>query len=145
MEVIICNLSANISKIDLLELLKSFRKYMELKMVNTHYEDGSTFHFAVATFKADKQALKVIKKFNGALFKGERLVVREYIHRSYNNEKRALNWRQRAWQSNERRCHDRRRKEMVLKQDDPFAESVGEKSVDERIRVSGYRHLARKG
>lgn len=141
MEVMICNLPESATKADLLDLLKSYRKHMELKMVNNHYEDGSTFHFAVATFKADKYAQKVIKKFNHVLLKGNHLIVREYIHRSYNNEKRSLNWRQRDWQSNERRCHDRRRKEVVEKKDDLFDETP---ATEDTVKVSAYRDLARK-
>ncbi len=142
MEVMIYNFSADTSKLDLLDLLKSYRKHMELKMVDNHYEDGSTFHFALASFKSDKHALKVIKKFNNVRLKGHHLIVREYVHRSYSNEKRALNWRQQPWDGVERRGHDRRRKEVVKKHDDLFDETP---ATEENIRIAGYRNFARKG
>ena len=94
---------------------------------------------------SEAHANKMIKKLHQSLYRGERLEVREYIHRSYNNERRDIGWRNRGWSDGERRGHDRRR--VPLRHD---KNSLFEKELEaldnseEKVTISGYSDMARK-
>jgi hypothetical protein len=105
----------------------------------------------VAVFENDKYALKMMEKFHGELFRGRELVIREYLHRSYNNERRAVNWRDKPWRAGERRRDDRRYKEMVKPKDEfesiLATSQAKEKSLDDQadsVKVQAYDNFARK-
>jgi hypothetical protein len=117
-------------------------------MVDQRLEDGGHTHFAVADFDSDKLALKAIKKLNGALLHGDKVMLREFIHRSYSNERRAVNWRDKPWDGQERRC-DERRKKVAIKEKDDFDELLesskrNEKKDSASISISAYSNMARK-
>lgn len=148
MEVFIGNLADNVSVTDLTAFFKAFANKARIRIVEKRQEDGSRIRFGIADFDTEKLALKAMKKLNQKELRGKAVVLREYYHRSYSNERRALNWRDRPWNGPERRMEERRKKESIKPRDD-FDELLkqGEKNKkeEERIQVSGYAHLARKG
>lgn len=149
MEVFIGNLAENVTVSDLTAFFKAFANKARIRIIEKRQEDGSRIRYGVADFDADKLALKAIKKLNQKELRGRPVVLREYFHRSYNNERRALNWRDKPWNGPERRRVERRKKESSKPKDD-FEELLkqGEKKSEkgeEKIQISGYAHLARKG
>ncbi len=150
MELFIGNLPANANLGVLIAHFKGFSTRARFRMERKRQDDGRLLHYAVADFDSDKYAQKFLKKFNGQEFHGCELAIREYFYRSYNNERRAVNWREKPWRAGERRRNDRRLKEK-LEQKDEFEEilarSQAEKSLDEQadtIKIEAYANVARK-
>ena len=149
MEVFIGNLAPNTSLTDLIGFFKGFSSKAKIRLVEKRLEDGNRIRYGIANFESDKLALKAIKKLNQKPLRGQRVVVREYFHRYYANERRAVNWRDIPWEGVERRQQERRRKELDKATDDfdKLAEqsSAGEDVDVDQVRISAYTHLARKG
>ena len=152
MDLYIGNISPSARFSELVAFFKGFSSKAKFRLELKKLEDGSTVHYAVAEFENDKYALKMMNKFNGAEFHGQELSIREHLHRSYNNERRAVNWRDKPWRAGERRNLDRRHKEIVAPKDD-FEEILAtstsdkEKSLEEQasgVRVEAYANFARK-
>jgi len=73
--------------------------------INKHKDSG---YFCVANIVKEKIAQKFIKKFNKKSPYGHPLSIREFVHRSYGNERRAINWREKEWGGVEKRVSERR-------------------------------------
>lgn len=146
MEVFIGNLSERVTLTDLTAFLKTFANKARIRIVDKRQEDGSRIRYGIADFDSDKLALKAIKKLNQKVLRGNPVVMREFFHRRYSNERRALNWREIPWSGPERRKDERRRNE-VAKSQDAFRDMLEQnaKKEPENIRISGYAQLARKG
>lgn len=151
MELFIGNLSPNANLGELIAFFKGFNKMARFRVEQKKLEDGTLVRYAVAVFENDKYALKMMEKFHGELFRGRELVIREYLHRSYNNERRAVNWRDKPWRAGERRRDDRRYKEMVKPKDEfesiLATSQAKEKSLDDQadsVKVQAYDNFARK-
>ena len=80
---------------------------LSFKIVEKHTPTGS-YRYAIATLEPRSVALECIELMNNRFFQDKPLEVREYISRSYMNERRAVNWREKAWTGIERRVADRR-------------------------------------
>lgn len=143
MEVFIGNLSLNITHNDLVVFFKGFANKAKLRVVDKQREDGSKVRYGVATFDSDKLALKAIRKLNHKPLRGVRVELREYFHRYCNNERRAVNWRNKPWTGVERRQQERRKQQAHAESPDKLPKKGHEQ--EETIRISGYAHLARKG
>ena len=149
MEVFIGNLAPNATLTDLIGFFKGFSNKAKIRIVEKRQEDGSKVRFGIADFESDKLALKAIKKLNQTSLRGDLVVLREYLHRYYGNERRAVNWRDKPWDGVERRQLERRKKETPKAADnfDELIEQSRKKEEEEvgKVRISGYTHLARKG
>lgn len=151
MDLFVGNLPPNTNLGVLIAFFKGFSSKGDFHLKKKTLSSGDTVYYAVIGFDNDKHALKLMEKFAGQSFKGRELVIREYIHRSYNNERRAVNWREKPWRAGERRRQDRRVKEAVQRQDE-FEEILAsskkrEQSTDKKattIKVQGYENFARK-
>ncbi len=153
MELFIGNLPPNTNLGELIAFFKGFSSKADFHLKKKKLEDGTTVHYAVLGFVNDKYAHKLMEKYVGAVFNGNELVIREYEHRSYNNERRAVNWREKPWRAGERRKSDRRLKEQVAKRDD-FEDILAtskkeekEKTLDEQaasLKIEAYANVARK-
>ena len=152
MDVFIGNLAEKTTLNDLMKFFKGFAKKARFRMVDKKLEDGSRAYFAIAEFESEKLALKAIKKFNGGFLRGQYLVLREFVHRSYTNERRALNWRDKPWTGVERRKTERRKKVQPKQRDDFDAlvesskqnEKQGKKEDENAFNISAYHNMARK-
>ncbi len=152
MELFIGNLPPAANLGELIALFKGFSNKAKFRFEQKTIEDGSRVRYVVADFDNDKYALKMMEKFSGQEYRGQALVIREYLHRSYNNERRAVNWRDKPWRAGERRRNDRRLKEYVGEYDafeDILAASheKKEESLDEKaahLKVEAYANVARK-
>jgi RNA recognition motif-containing protein len=148
MEVYIGNISPNTTLNDVVTFLKSFAKKTRVRIVDHPLDTGGHARYALADFDTDKLALKAIKKLNGSVLRGNTVVMREFIHRSYSNERRAMNWRDKPWSGPERRQHERRQKVRAKEKDD-FNDLVKNSKENEEkekasVSISAYRNMARK-
>lgn len=150
MDVFVGNLSPNTTLSDVVAFFKGFAKKARIRMVDQKLENGKRAYYAVADFESDKLALKAIKKLNGGVLRGEKVVMREFFHRSYSNERRAVNWRDKPWDGPERRQSERRQKPATKKRDD-FDELVkssekneNKKKEEDAFSISAYNNMARK-
>ncbi len=152
MELFIGNLPPNANIGELIAFFKGFSSRARFRFEEKTLEDGITVRYVVADFDSDKYALKMMEKFAGQVYRGKELVIREYQYRSYNNERRAVNWRDKPWRAGERRRNDRRLKAYVAPLDDfekILASSGQEKkqTLDEQadqLKVEAYANVARK-
>lgn len=152
MELFIGNISERTHVADLIAFFKGFEKKTTFRIEEKRLEDGTLCRYGVANFNEEKLALKALKKLDGKPLLGRNLHLREFFYRSYSNERRALNWRDRPWDGPERRVSERRKKEQATKRDE-FDEilassqraTVMEEGDPEKITITGYHNLARKG
>lgn len=115
MDVFVGNLSPRTTLSDLVTFFKSFSSDTRFQIHDKQFADGSRTRYAIASIEPDKLAQKAIKKLNGGYLHGNTVVLREFLYRSYNNERRAIGWRDRTWQGVERRDSERRRKQQTPK------------------------------
>ncbi|WP_455211169.1 hypothetical protein [Kaarinaea lacus] len=74
------------------------------------------------TIEPDALAQRVIERLDNTQYRDTVLVVREFVTRINNNDRRALTWRLKAWEDTERRLRDRRQPTVDLeKKQDEFA------------------------
>ena len=149
MEVYVGNLNPQTTRNDVVAYLKSFARDARIRMVEQPLDNGSRTLYAIADFDSDRLALKAIKKLNGGVLRGEKIELHEYLHRSYSNERRALNWRDQPWSGLERRNHERRKKAAQANQADDFGIQVEEHAETTKpdaasVRISAYSNMARK-
>lgn len=64
--------------------------------------------YGKASIEPDLAAEHLISRLNDRHWKGKRLKVREFRNRTYNNDRRAVNWRDINWAFKERRSNERR-------------------------------------
>ena len=144
MEVFVGNLAGSVSLLDLNKLFKDFR-HPPIQLVEKKQADGRALRYAVVDFEAPRLAQKAIKKLSGFFLHERSLVLHEFVHRSYTNERRAIDWRTRPWDGPERRRSERRKPVAGKSSGDelPVEPSAPEPAV-EKVRIEGYRGLARK-
>lgn len=144
MDVFIGNLSQRTTLSDLVAFFKSFASDARFQLFDKHYQDGSSSRYAVATIDPDKLAEKAIKKLNGQSLNGVPVLLREFLHRSYGNERRAMGWRDKVWHGVERRQNERRRKMAVKPSDfDREIEASKHKSFAETVDLDNVQVEAR--
>lgn len=122
MELYIGNLPENVTAFDLRKLFTpiagsnsgkfSFLRartepFMNFKIVEQRSASGMV-RYGWADIEPDEIAERCIERLNKAPFQGNTLVVREYFHRRAMNERRALDWRSKPWNGEERRVGQRR-------------------------------------
>lgn len=131
LDVYIGNLHPKARPGDLEAFFKGFTKNTRFKIVTKYYNDGSSHRFGIVTFESEVLGRKAISKLHLKQLMGKPVEVREYFHRTYQNERRELGWRNKQWEGEDRRGQERRRKEV-------------EKPEEESVSISGYKELAKK-
>jgi RNA recognition motif-containing protein len=129
MELYIGHLTSSDTISDLKRFFKGYDKKASFRIVKL-LRAGGPLYFGLVKVDSDRLARKALKKLHAAKLNGHRVCVREYEHRSGSNERRALNWRNIAWQYTERRMTERREKSCLEREDEP--------------EYSGYDHMAIK-
>lgn len=108
MNLYIGNLPDQIDDYDLRKFFQIVGNQAGFRIVTHDTGGGRLQRYGLAEIDDEKLAFQLKARFNGKLFKDSIISVREYTHRSYSNDRRALNWRQMDWQGEERRRDDRR-------------------------------------
>lgn len=148
MDIFVGNLPRAASTADLERLFSSYDKAAHIAIKEGHDKDGNSFRYGVCSMESERAALKAIKALNGHRLLGAELTVHEFIHRNYSNERRALGWRQREWEDEERRRHERRigtkRVEVDPFADDGLALEEVKPAEEEKITITGYNRFAVK-
>lgn len=150
MKILIANLPPRITEQELLDLLKPYHKRdgLHLRIVDQACDDGIHHYYAVADIHHERLAAKAIKKLHGKMLRSSELRLREFQHRNYSNERRALGWRNQTWNARERRLQERRRntRQHADELDALFGMASSSNSgieLDE-IRITAYRDITRK-
>jgi uncharacterized protein with PIN domain len=96
------------------KLAKHLRRlgyHYETRYKRTKLHTGQKRYYAIVSVPSERHAKKLTKKLSATSKDFESpLVIREYKQRSYSNERRALNWRDKEWNGVERRIGERRKK-----------------------------------
>ncbi len=127
MEIFIGNLPGDINALDLKVLLNNtlrnnvFNKVYDkliskglLDKANSSFRicekesQGHVSHYGYIDIRSKKIAHVAIEMLDQVNFNGCDIVVREYRHRTYINERRNMKWRENPWCSEERRLIERR-------------------------------------
>ncbi len=108
------------------ETAKHYLKGERVKRVQYEIFDKLTpfgiVRHAKATIEPDLLAQRVIERLDNTPYRDTMLVVREFVTRINNNDRRALTWRLKSWNNTERRLRDRRQPTVDLeKKQDEFA------------------------
>ncbi len=108
-DVIVFALPDEAEVADLQSFVKGLANKGIFRIKEMRYANGSRLRYGLISFEQPKHATKAIKKFNQKKLLGEPVTVRQYVHRSYQNERRALNWRDIPWRGPDRRKIERRK------------------------------------
>ncbi len=109
MELFVGDLPRKVSATEIAVALKHYALRVEIHvMEKTHHQLKKPIHFALINVESEKLGNKIIQWLGNQTISGQPLVAREFVHRSYANERRALNWRQIPWEGVERRVSERR-------------------------------------
>ena len=117
MELIVGNFPSVATMRDLAMFFASFEDEADFEIVELEKVDAIPIRFGLVSIPSERNALKAIRRLNGKRLAGAVVTVREYVHRAYSNDRRAVNWRNRPWHSVERRRHDRRHAEQKTETD----------------------------
>jgi len=111
MDVFIGNLPASVSFNEIRVLHGNWDFDVPVKRVDGQDRHGNEFHYFLAQFspKEEADAERLIQDMAGMSCYGRVLDVREFTHRTYGNERRALDWREKSWDQPERRVAERRK------------------------------------
>lgn len=111
MDLYIGNLPSDVDEAELRAFFKRCGKDKRCRfvIVTKQCKDGAVERYGLAAIEPERAALKALRKFDNARLKDHVVKVREFFHRSYNNERRSPNWRARRWHRPERRRFERRR------------------------------------
>jgi len=108
MEIYIGILPNNIVDYDLRKFFNIVGNQASFKIITHDHGNDIKARYGLVEIDSEKLGFQLIARFNGKKLKGSKVVVREYKHRNYSNDQRAINWRQMDWQNEERRTDDRR-------------------------------------
>lgn len=116
MDVFIGNLSRSTTLHDIRSACRKWDFDAQFESKSGTYQIGKSYHYYVARFGPglEKEAERMIKLLKNVSIEGRPIKSREYVHRSYVNERRALDWRTRPWDGVERRCQERRVVDVAL-------------------------------
>jgi uncharacterized protein with PIN domain len=98
--------------------LRRFGYHYETRYKKVKLKTGQRRFYAIVTVPSERHAKKLTKKLSNSRDFESPLVIREYKQRSYSNERRALNWREKEWHGVERRVAERRRLRKKNSSDD---------------------------
>ena len=148
MDLFIDNLPDKASLNDLETFFQGYSHKARFRFAHYNLPDGDKVRYAIASFENGKLALKAINKLNQRSLYGQQLLIREFIHRSYSNERRALGWRDREWHQAERRLRERRN-HAAFKEVDEFEQILQsvpeeERTTETKLQVRAYQDAARK-
>ena len=112
----------------------SFRTSGELINTNVFAQKDSDFnivnHHGLVTIEPDKAAKRSIKRLHKTPFKGRFTIIREFVHRSWQNDRRCHH------QSNIRHLNSRRKADR--------RQHLLERVTDFGVRFSGLKQFSRK-
>ena len=108
MELFIGNIPEDIDDYDLRKFFGIDDPLTRFRIIEKPGHNGTRIRYGIAEFESDRIARKVVVANNGRLWRAKKITVRTFMHRSYSNDRRALNWRQLDWQGEERRMYERR-------------------------------------
>ncbi len=122
MDLFIGNLEMAVSEGDLRLLFKGYEKRTTFKIIRMEgdEEGGSNLVYGIVSIDSDRLAKKAIKKLNYKKIHGRMVIIREFHYRASQNDKRALNWRMKGWENEERRGRERRQKRKAVKNLDDY-------------------------
>lgn len=110
MDVFIGNLPPSATLEEIREIHGNWRFNAVIRRVDGQDKSGRLYRYFLVHFAVDdeKAAQQLIKQLHGLSYYGRKIEVRPFIHRSYCNERRALDWREKPWHAEERRLGERR-------------------------------------
>lgn len=132
MELFVGNLPTGINVSELERFFGRLAKNAEIQLIHLDHGDRELV-YAHVIMPSERLGNKAIKKLNAKLLDGHHVIVREYVYRAGNNDRRALNWRLRPWAKDERRDNERRVKRKEIAMEDEF-----------EPEYTGYANLSQK-
>lgn len=113
MELFVGQVPHNATLRDLSVFLGPFRDDARFQLIKQDKLAAPSVYYGLVIIDSDRVAQKAMRKLNGQPLAGQSVVVREFAHRVYSNDRRAINWRMQPWQRLERRLCDRRTPDFV--------------------------------
>ena len=107
MDIFVGTLSPNASIAQLMDFFKAFSKQASFEIRRYKGEKGLLI-FGIVSIPSERLAKKAIKRLHCKKLNNRIVAVREFTHRAASNDNRELNWRDKKWNTVERRRIDRR-------------------------------------
>jgi RNA recognition motif-containing protein len=79
-----------------------------LRIFKKSDRQGHMLRFGLVHVASDTELQRMLQRNRDAVLNGQHLQVREFVPRTVGNERRAVDWRARAWPHLERRTAERR-------------------------------------
>ena len=110
MDVFIGNLPSSVTLHDIRLACRKWDFDAHFEQRKGVYKIGKPYHYFVAHFDLEQEAeaQRLIRRLRNISFLGRAVEAREYITRSYSQERRMPGWRDRLWYGVERRLGERR-------------------------------------
>lgn len=110
MNLFIGNLPLKVTEQDLCALLRLPERDAQrrLRIFKKPDRSGRVLRFGIVHVDSDADLRKLLDRNRDARLLGQPLSVREFVPRAAGNERRAIDWRTRAWPHSERRIAERR-------------------------------------
>jgi RNA recognition motif-containing protein len=122
MEIFVGNLPQGTNSMNLRQLLEKnmkksfFQKLFGMSVINNSIKidifqkkHGKKINcYGHIDIPSEKLATAAIEALNGLQYKKNTLVSRVFVHRAYSNDRRAVGWRNKPWDKEERRLQERR-------------------------------------
>jgi len=111
MDVFIGNLPPSITFNEIRWLHGNWGYDAEIECVDGQDKTGSVYRYFLARFSSEHEAEagQLIKQLNGASYFGQRVEVREFVHRRYGETQERRTMNDRPWHGIERRRAERRK------------------------------------
>jgi len=120
-ELFIGNLESKVSEGDLRLFFKGYDKQATFKIIRMEGGEGVyDLVYGIVTIKSSRLGKKAIKKLNYTKLHSNLVIIREFHYRASQNDKRALTWRMKGWENEERRNRERRQKRKLVKNLDDY-------------------------
>lgn len=108
MHIFIGNVPSKNYEPELKSLIKAFDNNERNRLETSLTRHRSNDYYCVVKFANTRTGRRFIKRMDQKSPFGQPLRVREYQHRSYGNERRAINWREKEWHGVDKRISERR-------------------------------------
>ena len=135
MKLYVGPLPDNVTHGALKAFFSGFEKNISIEIRRLQHDQDS-ITYAHVTVTSERIAQKALQKLNGTTFRGQPVLVREFVFRAGNNERRALDWRNKRWKFFDRRKDDDRRRHRKME----VLEDLWMKANREQSVVSGDDH-----
>lgn len=108
MDIFVGNFPQHATMRDLALFFQGYADDADFRIVETPRGEAPPLRYGLVSIPSERLAHKALRKLQGRTLLDQAVSLREFTHRAYSNDRRAVGWRNMAWSGVERRQRDRR-------------------------------------